>query len=50
MAVELAALSDVAAAAPWAFLAGLALGFVIGARYRIEKRNGHEEDADGDDG
>jgi hypothetical protein len=40
----LAAASDIAEVAPWAFLVGAVIGFVIGARYRIEKRNG------GDDG
>jgi hypothetical protein len=27
-------------AAPWAFVIGFAIGFVIGARYRISTRNG----------
>jgi len=31
---------DVAASAPWSFLIGAAIGFVIGARFRISKRNG----------
>lgn len=34
----LAAASDIAEAAPWAFLLGLIVGFVVGARYRISKR------------
>lgn len=40
----MAALSDVAAAAPWAFIVGLGIGFVVGARYRISKRNGEDRD------
>jgi hypothetical protein len=39
----LASLADVAAAAPWAFLVGCVVGFVVGARYRISKRNGRGE-------
>jgi F0F1-type ATP synthase assembly protein I len=39
----IATLSDIAETAPWAFVGGLAVGFVIGARYRIEKRNGRED-------
>lgn len=35
----IAAISDVAAAAPWAFLVGLGVGFVVGAKFRIEKRS-----------
>jgi hypothetical protein len=35
--------SEIAEVAPWAFLCGLAVGFVIGARYRISKRNGSGE-------
>ena len=35
-----AAISDVAATAPWAFVIGCAVGFVVGARFRITKRNG----------
>ena len=38
----IAAISDVAEAAPIAFLFGLALGFVVGARFKITKRNGKE--------
>jgi NhaP-type Na+/H+ or K+/H+ antiporter len=38
----MASLSDVAVAAPWAFVVGCALGFVVGARYRITLRNGKE--------
>jgi hypothetical protein len=40
----IATVSEIAETAPWAFVLGVAVGFVIGARYRIEKRNG------GDDG
>jgi hypothetical protein len=40
----LATVSEIAEVAPWAFVLGVGVGFVIGARYRIEKRNG------GDDG
>lgn len=42
----LATLSDIAQAAPWAFFAGFGLGFVVGARYKISRRNG-EDKADG---
>ena len=38
----MATVSDVAATAPWSFLAGIVIGFVIGARYRIQKRNGND--------
>jgi hypothetical protein len=37
----LASLLDVALAAPWGFVIGGAVGFVVGARYRITRRNGH---------
>jgi hypothetical protein len=35
-----ASLSDVLALAPWAGLVGFGLGFIVGASYRIERRNG----------
>jgi hypothetical protein len=35
----LADISDVLAG-PWAGVAGFAFGFVVGARYRISRRNG----------
>ena len=38
----IATVSEIAEVAPWAFVAGLAIGFVIGAKYRISKRNGEE--------
>jgi hypothetical protein len=34
----MAALSDVATIAPWTFMAGAVVGFVVGARYSITKR------------
>jgi hypothetical protein len=34
--------SDIAESAPWSFVLGGVIGFVVGARYRIEKRNGKE--------
>jgi hypothetical protein len=34
-----AALSDVATIAPWTFMVGVVVGFVMGARYRIDKRD-----------
>jgi hypothetical protein len=37
-----ASIEAIAVAAPWAFCLGLALGFVVGARFRIERRDGHE--------
>jgi hypothetical protein len=39
----LAAASDIAEVAPWAFLVGAVIGFVIGARYRISKRPDRED-------
>lgn len=39
----IAALPDVVATAPWAFLVGCVIGFVVGARYRISKRNGEDK-------
>jgi hypothetical protein len=36
----LATISEIAEIAPLAFVVGCAVGFVIGARYRISKRNG----------
>jgi F0F1-type ATP synthase assembly protein I len=36
----IASIPDVVSTAPWAFLVGWILGFVVGARYRITKRNG----------
>lgn len=38
----LAAIPDAVLAAPLAFVFGAAAGFVVGARYRIEKRNGKD--------
>lgn len=38
----MASAEAIAEAAPWAFVLGLAIGFVVGARFRIVKRNGHE--------
>lgn len=32
-----------AASAPWSFLIGAAVGFTIGARFRIERRNGKDK-------
>lgn len=40
--MELATLSEIAEVAPWAFLLGCGVGFVVGARYRISKRNGDD--------
>jgi hypothetical protein len=37
-----ASIDAIAEAAPWAFFLGGVIGFVIGARFRIEKRNGHD--------
>jgi hypothetical protein len=39
----LATWQEVVAAAPVAFVAGLLIGFLIGARYRIVKRNGDDK-------
>lgn len=36
----MASLLDVASLAPWTFVVGFAVGFVVGARFRISKRNG----------
>ena len=33
---------DVAAEAPWSFLIGAAIGFFVGAKFTIIKRNGKE--------
>jgi hypothetical protein len=38
----LATVSEIAEVAPWAFVIGVGVGFVIGARYRISKRNGDD--------
>jgi hypothetical protein len=34
----IATLSDVATIAPWTFMVGVVFGFIVGARYRIDKR------------
>jgi hypothetical protein len=39
----IASLQDVAIVAPLAFGMGCAVGFIVGARYRITKRNGKED-------
>lgn len=38
----IADLPAVVIAAPWAFIFGAVVGFVVGARFRITKRNGKE--------
>lgn len=34
----------IASSAPWSFLIGMAVGFLVSNRWRITRRNGHEED------
>jgi hypothetical protein len=36
----LATVSEIAEVAPWAFVLGVGVGFVVGARFPITKRNG----------
>jgi hypothetical protein len=39
----IASLQDLAIVAPLAFGMGACVGFVVGARYRITKRNGEDQ-------